>query len=281
MKALELNKKLNLRNDGKLEIIFIGSGTAFSKVLHNNNIIIIKGDKHILVDFGLSGPMGLKANTGLDLHDIETVLPTHSHSDHIGGLELLTLTNRYIGLAAGKPKLELIITKEYQNLLWDQSLRGGLAFNEINEKSEYLSFNDYYNVISPVQFQEKGYNRHSLKYGDINLEFFRTNHVPDSAKNSDEAFISYGLMIDDKVLFSGDTKFDLNLVKHYGKKAEIIFHDCSFKPNPVHASLEELKSLDSQYRDKMMLMHYSDDYEHYDVSDFKGLVKEGILYQFD
>ncbi len=281
MKINKINKSLSLTNNGTLEIVFIGVGTAFSTDLYNNNIIIIKGDKHILVDFGLSGPYGLKKNTGLNMFDIETVLPTHSHSDHIGGLELLTLTNRYIGQNIGKPKLNMIISQEYQKLLWEQSLRGGLAFNEINEKNQYLKFNDYYHIIRPNIIEEDGIKKEIAMFGDIKLEFFRTNHVPDSARNSDEAFISYGLFIDDKIMFSGDTKFDYELINKFGYKSEYIFHDCSMKPNPVHASLDELKTLNIEIKNKMFLMHYSDDFSNYDVSEFKGLTKEGVIYHFD
>jgi len=282
MNELKVEKKLSLKNDGKLEIIFIGVGSAFAQKLHNNNLIIIKGDTHILVDFGLRGPDGLKSNTGLDNYEIETILPTHSHSDHIGGLELLTLTNRYIGQTVfKKPKLKMIITDEYKNQLWEQSLRGGLACNEINEYDEFLGFDDYYDVITPEKVERNGRTKYKIDFADIHLEFFRTNHVPDVAKSSEQAFISYGLFIDNKVLFSGDTKFDQELIEEYGNKSEIIFHDCSFFPNPVHASYEELKALDSATKAKMLLMHYSDDYEKYDVSEFKGLAKEGIRYIFE
>lgn len=278
----ELQKPLSLQNDGKLEIVFIGVGNAFSEKLHNLNLILVKGDKHILIDFGLRGPEGLKQNTGLMNHEIETILPTHSHSDHIGALELLTLTNRYIGRTVfKKPKLKMIITDEYKYQLWEHSLKGGLACNEINEFSEYLSFDDYYDVIRPTKVEKNGKIRHIVNYGDIKLEFFRTNHVPDIAKSAQEAFLSYGLMIDDKVLFSGDTKFDKGLIDEYGKQSEIIFHDSSFMPNPVHASIDELRTLPKEIRDKMLLMHYSDDYEGKDTTGFKGLAEEGVRYIFD
>ncbi len=282
MEILEIQKPLSLKNDGKLEIVFIGVGNAFSENLHNLNLILIKGDKHILVDFGIRGPDGLKTNTGLMNYEIETVLPTHSHSDHIGALELLTLTNRYIGRTVfNKPKLKMIITEEYKSQLWDHSLKGGLACNEVNDFSEYLGFDDYYDVITPEKILKNNKSRHIIEYGDLKLEFFRTNHVPDIAKSSQEAFLSYGLMIDDKVLFSGDTKFDKGLIDEYGRDAEIIYHDCSFLPNPVHASIDELRTLDKSIRDKMLLMHYSDDYEGKDISGFKGLTKEGVRYIFD
>lgn len=281
MKIIEYSNPLSLKNDGNLEIVFIGVGNAFSQKLHNLNLLLIKGKNHILVDFGLRGPDGLKQNTGLSNHEIEVILPTHSHSDHIGALELLTLTNRYIGRTVyKKPKLKMIITKEYQTQLWEHSLKGGLACNEINEFSEYLGFEDYYDVVYPDKFTKNGKERHSLKFGDIKLEFFRTNHVPDIAKSAQEAFLSYGLLIDDKILFSGDTKFDKSLIEEYGDNAKIIFHDCSFASNPVHASIDELRTLDKRYRDKMILMHYSDDYEEKDVSGFLGLAKEGVKYSF-
>jgi ribonuclease BN (tRNA processing enzyme) len=282
MKIIENIVPLSLKNDGKLEIIFIGVGNAFAQKLHNNNFIIVKGDKHILVDFGLRGPAGLNLNTGLNNYDIETILPTHSHSDHIGALELLTLTNRYIGRNVfHKNKLQMIITDEYKNQLWEQSLRGGLACNEINEFNEYLTFDDYYEVISPKKVDSNSRTKYEIDFGTINLKFFRTNHVPDIALVPEQAFISYGLMIDDKILFSGDTKFDKGLIDEYGEKSEIIFHDCSFTPNPVHSSIDELKKLPSNIREKMLLMHYSDDYQDKDVSDFKGLAIEGVRYIFE
>lgn len=51
--------------------------------------------------------------------------------------------------------------------------------------------------------------------------------------------------------------------------------------NPVHASIDELRTLDKSIRDKMLLMHYSDDYEGQDTTGFMGLAFEGVRYVFD
>lgn len=121
----------SLTNDGHLEIFFIGVGSAFAQNLNQTNFLIIKGDKHIMVDFGMTGPQALKQTAGLDAVEIECILPTHSHADHVDGIECLVLLNRYVGQRfQGKPMLKMIIPEEYQRILWDRTLRGGLEYNE-------------------------------------------------------------------------------------------------------------------------------------------------------
>ena len=52
----ELNgNRLSLKNDGQLELFFIGVGSAFALKNNQTNFLIIKGDKHIMVDFGMTG----------------------------------------------------------------------------------------------------------------------------------------------------------------------------------------------------------------------------------
>ena len=281
MKILNRNEKLNLKNSGNLEIVFIGTGTAFTHNLSNNNIIIIKGDTHILVDFGYNAPFSLAENTGLSPKDIEVFLPTHSHSDHIGGVEYLILYNRYIGTKNfQKPKLKLITTNEYKKILWNNSLKGGLEWNEASEDGK-MKLEDYFDIFLADPISTFYRTKYKINFGGIDLEFFGTNHIPDSAKTQKQAFISYGLFIDNKVMFSGDTKFDKSLLDIYANEAQVIFHDCSFTKNPVHASIDELKTLPKEWRDKIYLMHYGDDWAERDVSDFAGLAKEAVSYVFE
>lgn len=281
MKILNVNKDLKLKNDGKLEFVFIGTGTAFSTELGNNNLIIIKGDTHILVDFGVTAPFMLKDSTGLDVFDFECIFPTHSHSDHIGGLEFLTLQNRYIGMRQGKSKLKMIIPEEYKEILWEYSLRGGLQFNELAEDERKMKFADYYDFLIPEMIYNNDRKKYLIEVGGVKLEIFTTNHIPDVAESPKDAFITYGLYVDDRIFFSGDTKFDLNLINDYKDRSEILFHDCSFNPNPVHADLKSLRTLPDEIKQKMYLMHYSEDFEKYNIDDFAGLAKSGVRYIFD
>lgn len=281
MKIVQHPGKISLKNENFLEMVFLGVGTAFSKKNFNNNMLLIKGDTHILVDFGYNAPYSLEKNTGLKPTDIEVFLPTHSHADHIGGVEYLALLNRYIGTKSlNKPKLKLITTEDYVKVFWNYSLRGGLEWNEAS-KQKKMTLEDYFDIVYAEPHNHHYRNRFKIKFGEIDLEIFGTNHIPDDAKTQKQAFTSYGLMIDKRIMYSSDTKFDESLLDMYADDAEIIFHDCSFDANPVHASINELKKLPDKWRKKMYLMHYQDDWEDKDCSDFAGLARPGVRYIFD
>jgi hydroxyacylglutathione hydrolase len=281
MKVLKAKKPLKLKNKGKVEIFFIGCGTAFGKVLYNNNFIIVKGDTHLMVDFGITGPIALREKSGLDISKIENLLITHSHTDHIGGLEYLALYNRYISQPLyNKPKLKMIISEEYEKILWNMSLRGGMEWNETSSKGKKLEFSDYFIAVQPKLVTNIPRKTLKINFDGIGIELFSTNHIPDNAESHKEAFLTFGLFVDNRILISGDTKFDRSMFDLYSDRAEIIFHDVSFDPNPVHASLEQLKTLPKEIKDKIYLMHYGDNWRKQDISDFAGLVKQGYRYIF-
>ena len=104
--------RINLTNNGKLQIFFIGTGSAFNKVDFQNNLLVIKGQDHVLIDCGTLFSYALKTyNTPLT--KIRTILPTHSHSDHIGGLEEVAYTNFYVT----RQKPSLIVPDFYKKTL--------------------------------------------------------------------------------------------------------------------------------------------------------------------
>ncbi|MFM7157137.1 MAG: hypothetical protein ACKO0Y_04930, partial [Bacteroidota bacterium] len=81
--------------------------------------------------------------------------------------------------------------------------------------------------------------------------------------------------------FSGDTKFDMDLLNSYADRSEYMFHDASFFPNPVHASLDELRTLPASIKEKMFLVHYGDLHADQHVDEFCGFAQKGMRYIFD
>ena len=114
----------------------------------------------------------------------------------------------------------------------------------------------------------------------------RTMHFPDSARSWQDCAWSCGIILDNKVFFTSDTRFDQDLIQHYDElfNFEIIFHDCQLFTGGVHASLDELCALPRSLREKIVLMHYGDDWQKYlkKASDagFHSWAKEGHTYTF-
>jgi len=281
MKKIPLTGKLSLTNKGELQIFFIGVGSAFASLNFQTNFIIVKGNQHLLVDFGNKSQIALEQVAGLKTTDIEFFLPTHSHSDHVGGIETIALMSRYVGVPILKrTKPTMIITEEYQRVLWDNTLRGGICFNEREEENKRnLSFGDYFQVIRPTWKQHQPREIFEVNLGGISLEIFRTKHIPDNASNWETSFVSYGLFIDGHVFISCDTKFDIDLINMYADSSTVMFHDVQFFDGGVHAPLNELKKLPAEIKEKMYLMHYGDNWESQDITGFAGLTQQGIIYQ--
>lgn len=272
------NGQLRLQNDGELEIVFIGVGSAFTRELYQTNFLIIKGDHHVLVDFGTTGPTALRELTGLEPTDIGIVLPTHSHADHVGGIECLGLMNRYVATRyMNKPKLRMIINEEYQDILWNLTLKGGLAWNEIVD-GRHLRFDDYFDPVRPVEIATHPRQTLAVDEGDIHIEMYRTRHIPEQAESWETAMVSYGLFIDNRIFISVDTQFDEALIHDYAPRSEIMFHDVQFFSGSVHAPFDDLATLSAEIREKMYFIHYPDDWQAHAVTGFAGFAQQGLRY---
>lgn len=275
------NRRLELKNDGALELFFTGIGSAFTKRQYQTNLLLVKGDNHLLIDCGTRCTQALY-ELGLQPTDIRHFLITHSHADHIGGLEEMALMNRYVI----KKKPVMIITEAYQHILWDMSMRGGCEYNE-EEAGMLLKFSDFWNVIWPRWLENYPRETHEANVGDINVKLIRTMHVPDSSHDWKSSFWSCGVLIDNRILFTGDTRFDRDLIMDYDKKfnLEKIFHDAQFFTGGVHASIDELAGLPGDIKSKMYLAHYGDNWEDFEDKvlelGFCGLARQHVFYRFE
>lgn len=279
MKITKFRKKIQLTNDGSLQFFFAGTGGAFNKTHFQNNLIVIKGKDHVLIDCGSLCPYALKTfNTNLT--EIRAFLPTHSHSDHIGGLEEVAFLNFYIT----KQKPEMVITDQYKKILWEDSLKGALSYGEEKNPGVLFTFDDYFSQIRPVELKGTPRPVYEANVGSINLKLIRTRHVQCPGADWDNIFYSVGVLIDNRVFFSGDTKFDPSLLNWVEKTftPEWIFHECIFAKSSVHSSYEELSTLPLELKKKMLLCHYSENYRDFSPKKdgFAGFAERGLYYTF-
>jgi ribonuclease BN (tRNA processing enzyme) len=265
-------------NSGELELFFLGVGSAFTKRNYQTNLLIIKGEDHLLVDCGTKCPQSFY-ELGSQITDVRNLLITHSHADHIGGLEEATLLGRYVT----KRKPRIVINETYQHILWDMSLRGGSAYNE-EDAGDILGFHDFFEVIRPLWLHNYPRETFNANIGSINVKMMRTMHIPDSSGDWQSSFWSCGLIIEDRVLFTSDSRYDPDLVLSFDEmfNFEVIFHDCQFFTGGVHAGLEEIKQLPENIKKKMYLSHYGDNWEDFEEKvaqyGFAGLAKQHTHY---
>ncbi|MBV1876303.1 MAG: MBL fold metallo-hydrolase [Pseudomonadales bacterium] len=269
--------QVELTNNGDLSLYCIGTGSAFAKSLGQNNLLIVKGNDHLLIDCGTKCSQSLH-DVGLPINDIKYFLITHSHADHIGGLEEVHLYGRYVS----QQKPFMVITETYQNILWEQSLKGGAEMSE----SPPLVFEDFWHPIRPKLNPDFARETWEVNIGSINIKLPRTKHIPDDAPSWRESFWSVGVIIDNKILYTSDTRFDPDLLLDYDQRFdfEVIFHDCQLFSGGVHASLNELKTLPEYLRRKIILMHYGDDWRNFQnealEAGFHSWAKQGHTYTF-
>ncbi len=280
MTIIPFEEKIRFTNEGSLEFFFLGTGSAFSKKYFQTNLLIIKGNDHLLVDCGTLCPLAFNEyNTKLAM--VDNLLVTHSHADHIGGIEEIALIGKYFS----KKKINVIISDEYKKILWEQSLKGGMSYGETAD-GQYHDFETFFSQIKPQLMKNTFRPMYEITFGCMDIKLFRTKHIPNSKGDWNKAFYSCGILVDEKVLFTGDTQFDKELIDTMLKQyptIETIFHDCQFFPGGVHSYYEDLKTLQADVKKITHLCHYGDSAENFNPKEdgFAGFTKAGQYYRFD
>jgi hydroxyacylglutathione hydrolase len=239
------------------QIQMLGTGNAFAKKYFNNNALIQDSTYNLLVDFGITGPSALHA-AGKSFNDINGVLISHLHGDHVGGMEELAFYFKY---ALGR-KPALYIPEKLISTFWDHSLRAGL------EDATSKQLEDYFEVVPLYEGQANLITEH------IKVEIIETDHIPGKT--------SYSLLFNNQFFYSADMKFNPELLGHLHKahRCDIIFHDCQFQPpGMVHTTLDELLTLPNDIQKKIHIMHYADDMENYrNKVGLMNIVEQGKIY---
>lgn len=219
-----------------MKLTFLGCGDGFSVEQGHNSALLTFGDTNLCIDFPESNHTSLH-RMGMRLNQVEHIFLTHLHEDHINGLSKLALFHR---VYPGRIKPKLYVPTGLLVDLW-QVLRHGL---ELTMRGKRV-LEDYFDVECV---------ENDFEIAGERFELIRTQHVPD--------MLSYGLLCKPYFYYSGDTKLDETYLEVVAGEVQTILHECHMQEDqlPSHTSLEELLTLPVSIQEKMLLMHYVDDY---------------------
>ena len=251
-----------------MKITFIGSGSAFTTNNYHSNILVTSNNKNLLVDCGSDARFALK-DAGYSYTDIDSIFVSHLHADHIGGLEWLGLTNKFVSLQHKRPKI--ISHKNVLNTLWQHCLSGGMETID----TELATLETFF---MPQYLDYPG----GFKWENVDFQLVKTYHV----RNNHQLMDSYGLFFTNgrkHVFLTTDTRLVFEEFLPYYEQSDIIFHDCETQVNKsdVHAHYSELVLLPPEIKNKMWLYHYNTgDLPDSKKDGFLGFVKKGQKFEF-
>ncbi len=238
----------------RIELHLLGIGGAFDadRGVANTGALLqlhtAERTHRLLIDCGYTCGLQLHA-LGLGYEDIDAVLITHAHGDHIGGLETLG----YKSLFLHRRACPLYAPQEVLDDIWATlapkmgRLQVGL---DTSQEATMRTYFDPRPVDGPLSFAG----------GQLTLCFRPVRHV--------HGMPAYGLTLQPQgdnaplIRWSGDCVFDPGSWIFEGldpQRGDLVFHDCLIYPYyeaTVHTHLESLQTLPEATRRALVLIHH-------------------------
>ncbi len=188
-----------------LELIVIGSGTGMPSLKRASpGLLLLSDASTVLIDSG-SGTLRRMLEVGTTYQDIDLLLYTHTHPDHIADLVPILFACKY----AENPRQT------------DLLCLGGPGFTEHFKKLESL----YGSWIKPRSYRltVKEVSRGPLTFRDVKIRSKSMTHLPGSVGYRIQGAGAKSIVI------SGDTDYCQAIVD-LGYEADLLVLECSF-PN--------------------------------------------------
>lgn len=224
-----------------MKITFAGCGDTFGSGGRFNTCFHVRYRATcFLIDCGASSMIALKTQQ-LDPNEIETILITHFHGDHFGGLPYFILDAQFFSKR-----------REPLQILGPPGLKE--RFTEVMETAFPGSSRTVPKFELTFQELVPGTTR---IVGDKEITTAQVRHGPPEGP-----FHAYRIRVDDKVLaYTGDTEW-VDALIDIGQDADLLIAEAYFfeKKVPLHLDLATLESKLPLIRAKrLVLTHMNDD----------------------
>jgi len=226
------------------ELIVLGSGTGVPSLRRGSpGLLLLSGSARILIDSG-SGTLRKMLEVGVTYRDIDMILYTHIHPDHVADLVPVLFACRYAELPREKDLLCV----------------GGPGFRSYFEKLKEL----YGHWIDPQSYEltVKEVSQETLLYNDLKILSKPMAHIPES--------VGYRIEFKDgkSMTVSGDTDYCQNIID-LAFEVDLLVLECSFPDGKkveghLTPSLAGRIASESHCR-KLMLYHLYPICDQYDI----------------
>ena len=185
------------------ELIIVGSGTGIPSLRRGSpGLLLISESSKVLIDSG-SGTLRRMLEVGITYHDVDLLLYTHIHPDHISDLVPILFACKYSDLPREK------------NLL----CVGGAGFKHFFNKlkkvyGSWIEAQSYHLTIKEI-------SQKPLSFRDLTIFAKPMAHLPES--------VGYRIEFNDgkSVAISGDTDYCKNIID-LASEVDLLVLECSF-----------------------------------------------------
>ena len=251
-----------------MRAIIIGSGSK------GNSTLLIGNNKKILIDVGFSYPkmlMNLK-EYGVLPSEIDAILITHTHADHIGGLSSFLKKNNIMVYSNEKmlPELKKIIPEDMINIMDDEYSIGEFNITCIHTSHDAVGsvgfvIND--DKSSLVYVTDTGYiNKTYLKkLVNKTVYIFESNHDINMLMNGPYPYILKQRVLSDKGHLSNELSGNYLKELVGNKTKRIILAHLSEINNTPEIALNTVKGI---LNNKTIKIDTALQHETFDVGEF-------------
>jgi len=229
----------------EFEVVVLGVGDTFSERHHSSALLLACDGFRLAIDCpdmyrSVLRSAAARSGRQLSLGDVDHVLVTHVHGDHMNGLEGVAFHKHFV---EGR-RLGLVTSPDVRTVIWDQRLRASMGTLWDGQRFAQMTFDDYFEYL-PLDWSGE------TVVGPYRIRARRTkHHVPTSALLVRAAGRTLG--------YSSDTAFDPGLIS-FLEPADLIIHETNY--GPAHTPYAALAALPADLRARMRLIHYPDAFD--------------------